>query len=216
MNLNELVELAETTETKKTTGPPQLTDSTETVDRIVDDVLTGHTERFERIVALFQQPLFRYCYHMLGHVQEAEDAKQDVLVKAFERLNTYRKRISFSGWLYTIAYRYCVNVIRHKRMKHRLNQVFFRPQLDETTESGYGEVEMSLTLQDAMDELSPKERTVVILRLVEERSYEDVAAILNVTEANARKLCERAKRKLKDKLSREGVKTYEPYRPYVR
>ncbi len=68
----------------------------------IDAVRQGETEKYELIVRAFQQPIFRYCYRLFANRQDAEDAVQDILVKAFQSLDQYRSTGSFQAWLYLL------------------------------------------------------------------------------------------------------------------
>lgn len=74
------------------------------IERIVKDAQTGQLNRYEQIIDHFQNPLYRYCYHLLGHHQEAEDAVQDIFIKAYEKIRQYGQKGPFSAWLYKIAF----------------------------------------------------------------------------------------------------------------
>ncbi|MNI27746.1 ECF RNA polymerase sigma factor SigW [compost metagenome] len=98
-------------------------DQKKDMNALILEIKAGHTDQFEVIVKQYQQQILIYCYHMLGNIQEAEDAKQDVFIKAYEQLHKYRESISFSGWLYKIAYHHCVNKLRRRKLLHHLHTI---------------------------------------------------------------------------------------------
>ncbi|CAI8938273.1 hypothetical protein EMIT07CA2_40541 [Brevibacillus sp. IT-7CA2] len=69
------------------------------MEQALKEVKAGDIDQFGLIIDAMQKPLFVYCYHMLGHRQEAEDAVQEVFLKAFEQLYSYRHTVSFSACL---------------------------------------------------------------------------------------------------------------------
>ncbi|WP_432774953.1 sigma factor [Brevibacillus gelatini] len=74
------------------------------IEQVVKEVRAGDIDQFGIIIDAMQRKLFVYCYHMLGHRQEAEDAVQEVFLRAYEQLDSYRQTISFSAWLYRMQY----------------------------------------------------------------------------------------------------------------
>jgi RNA polymerase sigma-70 factor (ECF subfamily) len=72
-------------------------------------------ETFGDQVAGYRGELFVHCYRMLGSVDEAEDALQDALTRAWQGMDTYREQMSFRAWLYRIATNTCLNVIEARK-----------------------------------------------------------------------------------------------------
>jgi RNA polymerase sigma-70 factor (ECF subfamily) len=171
------------------------------IEAAVQGVKNGEAELYEVIVKSFQQQLFHYCYHMLGNVQEAEDAVQDAFLKAFEKIGTYGSSVSFSAWLYKITYHHCINIIRRKRL------ISFIPFIDEAgmgaagIETALEENELGRALAKALKKLPPADKSVLLLRTLEEKTFEEISVILGVKPAAARKKYERGKKKLKATLT---------------
>lgn len=91
----------------------------------VKQVQAGHTEDYAYIVQMYQHSIFVYCWRLLGSETEAEDAVQDILVHAFEKIGMYTPKVSFSSWLYKMAYRHCLNLIRRKNLQRKFKQCLF-------------------------------------------------------------------------------------------
>lgn len=136
---------------------------------------------------------------MLGHPQEAEDALQEVLLKVFERLDQYTYSLSFSAWLYKIAFHHCSNLLKRKKRARLLP--FFpdvqeregRNNVDEKIDHAY----LSEPIHSVLCKLGAEERHIVIMRVLEEREYEEIAALLNKNASTLRKKFERALKKCK-------------------
>lgn len=170
------------------------------MEQAIKGVRAGDIDQFGIIIDAMQKPLFVYCYHMLGHRQEAEDAVQEVFLKAFERLDSYRETVSFSAWMYKIAYHHCLNLLS----RAKLNRVvtFLRAGIQTVSRhEGEKRVEdeeyLSSPLHVALSKLSAKERNLLILRVVEDRSYDELALLLDTKPATLRKQYERALKKCK-------------------
>jgi RNA polymerase sigma-70 factor, ECF subfamily len=171
------------------------------IERAINKVRAGDIDQFGIIIDAMQKPLFVYCYHMLGHRQEAEDAVQEVFLKAFEQLDSYRQTVSFSAWMYKIAYHHCLNLL--KRARRNRIVTFLRAGI-QTVSRHEGEQRVEDTeylnnpLHVALSKLSVKERNLMILRVVEDRSYDELALLFDAKPATLRKQYERALKKCKD------------------
>jgi RNA polymerase sigma-70 factor (ECF subfamily) len=184
----------------------------DSVEKAIELIKQGSLEEYRHIVQGYQQPLFKYCWHMLGSVEEAEDAVQEVFIKAYRKLGSYRADTSFSSWLYRIAYNHCIDCLRKRKYFQ------FVPLLDntasdyDTTAYTVEKDELSLLLQKAISMLPPEDKTVLMLRVLEEKSYDEIAEILGKRSCTVRKKYERAKKKVKQNIdAMKGVIVNEKY-----
>ncbi|MDQ0175372.1 RNA polymerase sigma-70 factor (ECF subfamily) [Bacillus chungangensis] len=178
--------------------------------QIIADVLDGDIEKFEKIMQVYQKSIFLYCYHMLGNYSEAEDSGQEVFLKTFRNLKKYNQDIPFGAWLYKIAYNQCIDVIRRRKLAKYL-PFFYRDEkenkpVDLQIEANY----FDEYVHQAMLRLSAEERNLLILRCVEEKSYQEISLILNQSNANLRKKYERSAAKFRKYYAQvKGVEQYE-------
>src|SRR5258705_2092509 len=89
-------------------------------------------EAFGELTNPYRRELLVHCYRMLGSIDDAEDAVQDALVRAWNGRDTYREDISFRAWLYRIATNACLNAIeRRGRGRSREESLGVGPYPDE-------------------------------------------------------------------------------------
>ncbi|WP_036604994.1 RNA polymerase sigma factor [Paenibacillus assamensis] len=155
--------------------------------QVITDVQNGDIESFEKIVHRYQKSIFQYCYHMLGNYSEAEDMVQEVFLKAFRNLEKYKEEIPFGAWIYKIAYHQCIDMIRKRRLVKYL-PFFYRDEkenkpVDQQIEAHY----FNEFVHKAMTKLSMEERNLLILRCVQDKSYQEISFILNQNSTNLRK-----------------------------
>src|SRR6266508_2128308 len=91
-------------------------------------VRSGDQEAFRRLVDPYRSELHAHCYRMLGSVHDAEDAMQDVLLRAWRGLARFEGRSSLRSWLYTIATNTCLNAIA--RRPKRVLPIDYGPPAD--------------------------------------------------------------------------------------
>src|SRR5919202_6872667 len=76
----------------------------------------GDQDAFARLVEAYKQPVYNIAYRMLGNAAEAEDAAQEVFLRAYLKLASYDRERRFSSWLLAIASNYCIDVLRRRRV----------------------------------------------------------------------------------------------------
>src|SRR5690349_13020159 len=81
---------------------------------LVERYLKGDTTAFDEIMIRYERQIYRICYRFVENREDAMDLAQDVFIKAFEHLATFRGESSLKTWLYRIAMNHCIN---HKK-KH--------------------------------------------------------------------------------------------------
>ena len=83
---------------------------------IVEAVLAGEQHRFSGLVDRYQGPIVNYVYRMLGNYEDAVDLSQDVFLKAYSALDSYRPQYPFGAWLFRIARNATIDEIRRRRL----------------------------------------------------------------------------------------------------
>jgi RNA polymerase sigma-70 factor (ECF subfamily) len=134
---------------------------------------TDPSDDFDALAAPFRGALLVHCYRMLGSIDDAEDAVQEAMVRAWRGRATYRRDVSFRGWLYRIATNVCLDAIeRRKRAWGTSGRAEVQPVpedlLEEPSagpESRYDIREsISFAFLTALQVLTPRQRAVLILR----------------------------------------------------
>lgn len=178
----------------------------EQVEAIIVRVQAGERECFSFIVDAFQQPVYRYCCRMLGNRQDAEDAVQEVLVKAYQSIRGYKPTVSFSAWLYRIAGNHCLNLLRRRRLQGHILRLFRPEPAAAGPEQELEERLYSPALETAIGRLSLEERNLLVLRVFEEQSFLEISAIVGISPNALHKRMERIKRKVRETMqAEEGI-----------
>lgn len=154
----------------------------------------GNDQSFAQIITLMQQHIFRYCLLMIGNKHDAEDIVQEIFVRAYLKLHTYdeKGKGNASGWLFTIAHRICLNDLKKRSRWRRL---LAKAANEEVVR--YGDLEfMNDNDLSLLESLTPKQRELVVLKVLHEMSYEEISEIVGVSVINLRKRFERVRKKL--------------------
>lgn len=175
----------------------------DSLDRAVQSIKQGDTSSYTILIDHYQQRIYKYCFHMLGHLQEAEDATQEVFIKGLEKIGQFQDGSSFSAWIYKIAYHECLNRLKRRGMYYRLLQ-WFRHAGHEVYHDTYSDEAMiHPALHKALMQLKPQDRNLILLRIVEEKSFEELASLMKLSEGAVRKRYERARKKLRFMLDEQ-------------
>ena len=166
---------------------------------IIKEILHGNTTLYEYFLDRYGQQVFVLVDRIVSCQEDAEELTQDVFLKAFQQLSSFKAESSFSTWIYRIATNEAISAVRKKKSDTiRLDESVFlnlsESQVDEALED---ESEEQLQrLQRAMEQLEADERALITLYYMEERPLTEVAFILGMTEGNAKVKLHRIRKKL--------------------
>ncbi len=167
---------------------------------LVARCLQGDAASFEKLLERYQRPVFNIALRMVRDREDARDVAQSVFVKAYENLGSYDPRYRFFSWLYRIAMNESLNQIKKQTGFVEAARQWFRAQPAavpaRTNESG-----PEAGLRQALMNLKPEHRCVIVLKHLSGYSYRDVGEILGIPEKTVRSRLFEARRILRQKLS---------------
>lgn len=171
----------------------------ETEKHIIDCVLNGDTGKYEYFLRTYSTQVFNLLVRISGNKEDAEELTQDVLLKAYHNLRTFRGKSSFSTWLYAIAYHVAVSYARKRDFNtcvvdERELSVLSDAVVDEALDDEREE-RISL-LQRAIARLEPEERLIIALFYKEGKSVQEIARIVGATPGNLKVRLHRIRKKI--------------------
>ncbi len=183
---------------------------------LVDGLQLGSEEAFETLVHLYQAPIYNLAYRLLGNPVEASDVTQEVFVRIYKGIGRFRGDCGLQTWIYKIALSTSLN---HRRWwKRWRNHVPFSldspipsswesPKPLEVPDRGLGPEaacarrETERAVQQALDAMAVEFRTVIVLRDIEEFTYEEIAETLGISLGTVKSRLWRARSQLRKRLS---------------
>ncbi len=179
-------------------------------------VLAGDKDAYGALVVRYSQTVFRVAYRITGNEEDAEEVVQGTFLRGYQKLEGFEGRSSFATWFCRIASNCALDLVGRKK-------VDAQSRIAEDGDAEQGEVqiadvkagpdrlllsrEIQARQQAAMESLTPTERTAFVLRHMEDRSTEEIAAALNVTPNAAKQAVFRAVQKLRRQLAPLWVNT---------
>jgi len=167
----------------------------------------GDVAAFEEIVRAHQARIITLCRYLLGNAADAEDAAQDVFIKAFKGLKNFRPEAALYTWLYRIAVNTCID----RKRKPFFLSLFHADDTGEGADEGFHALQsddpspeklvesqqVSQEIQRALKKLSPKLRAAIVLKEIEGLRYEEIGEVLDISLGTVKSRISRAREELK-------------------
>ena len=183
----------------------------EELQRLSDEDLmalfqAGTVEAFDILVSRYQDPLANYLYRFLGDPKEVEDLLQETFMRVYRNRHSYRRIAKFSTWLYTIA----GNLARSEYRKRKRRRVYslqsvnrdeeeYEVEIPDETFAPDRHTESTIQdryIQEALKQIPEEFREVVVLRDVQQLSYEEIAEITGLPMGTVKSRSNRGRTKL--------------------
>jgi RNA polymerase sigma-70 factor (ECF subfamily) len=162
-------------------------------------------EQFEAIVREYQDRIYRLALSMLGDRSAAEETCQDVLVRVWKGLPGFRAESSLSTWIYAITRNACLAALRRRNLRLvSLDEPAPRREAERKGAAEWAAAEIP-EAPELLNRLPAKYREVVALFYMQDKSYEDVASMLDLPLGTVKTYLFRARKSLAEKLARERV-----------
>ena len=174
----------------------------------------GQEPAYRELVRRYERPVFSLIYRMVRNRELAEDLAQDTFVKVLNALGTYRPEFKFSSWVFKIANNVAIDQLRRRELEtlslegspHATTPDAVEAttlELGTSGESALDEVanrELGGEIERAIAKLRPEYRTCILLRHVEDRSYEEIAEVMDLPLGTVKTYIHRARHELRAML----------------
>lgn len=177
-------------------------------EELIERFQRGDLYAFDLIVKRYKDQLLNFVFRFVGNQEEAEDIVQDTFLRVYRKRKAYKRIAKFSTWIYTIA----GNLARTELRRRKRRKLFSVTDMgyedrdyeisDEghTPESKVDGIIQEEIIQREINNLSPKFREVIILRDVQELSYEEISKIIKVPIGTVKSRVNRGRLKLQNRL----------------
>jgi RNA polymerase sigma-70 factor, ECF subfamily len=173
---------------------------------------------FNRLVIKYKDMVFNLCFRFIGDYDEANDCAQEIFIKVFNNLKSFKFEAGFNTWLYRISVNTCKNYsaslpMRMKKKTLSLDNsgaesdssdgIYSKIQAPDNSyspEKIYERKEREIVIRKAIDSLKGKEKMLVVLRDIEGKSYEEMVEITGLNIGTVKSKLARARQTLRDKL----------------
>jgi len=187
---------------------PDLPSASSEIDVLIARCLDGDQTAWEQIVRQHWRKVFNLAYKFVGRHDEAEDLTQDIFLKIFKALHTFDRRANFQTWLISISRNLCID---HYRSVRKERQMVARDvdaselspvSRDRGPLAALEQVDLRQTINRALSALPETLREAVMLRDLQEFSYQEIAARLRLPEGTVKSRINRGRIELARQLRR--------------
>jgi RNA polymerase sigma-70 factor (ECF subfamily) len=185
--------------------------------RLVERLVARDERAFNELVRTYERRIYALLLRMLGNTAEAEDLAQEVFVQVFKAIGSFRGDSKLSTWIYRIAINLCKNRTKYLRVRHageqdELGAIDERVPLGDKGRANVGAIErpdeamagkqVEAIVQKAIAELEPSFRECLVLRDVEELSYEEIGQITGLPPGTVKSRIHRARAMLREAVEK--------------
>jgi RNA polymerase sigma-70 factor (ECF subfamily) len=178
---------------------------------VVASALAGRQAAYGELLRRYERLVLAFIYRMVPHRERAEDLTQETFAKAFNALDRYRPERSFAPWILRIARNAAVDYLRYKRFDSWDSLLLDTPghidasavapaTASDTPAPDPDTRRFAAALEQALRRLRPEYRRCIILRDVEERSYDEIATIMRLPAGTVATYIHRARKQLRELL----------------
>jgi len=182
---------------------------------VVLEARAGRQAAYRELVRRYERPIFSLIYRMVRNREQAEDLSQETFVKALNAIESYRPEYKFSSWIFKIANNVSIDHLRRRELDtlsldgspHALTPEAIQAsalQLGDRQETALEELEakeLGGEIEVAISALRPEYRSCILLRHVEGRPYEEIAAMLDLPLGTVKTYIHRARGELRQALA---------------
>lgn len=169
----------------------------------------GDAGAFEKLISMHQKTVYNMAFRMLGNREDAYDAAQDVFIRVYKALPGFRQESMFSTWIYRITKNVCLDIIRKNKKQNTVSidrEVDYGdgpltmqiedtgPSPDETAERN----ELVKKVREGIAKLPEQHRIIIVMRDMQNLSYEEIAKILKCPEGTVKSRINRARNALRN------------------
>src|SRR5882762_5013248 len=180
----------------------------------VERTLAGDRDAYRVLVERHSHNVYRLAYRMAGNAHDAEEIVQEAFLRGYQKLKQFAGQANFGTWVYRIAANYAIDRLRQRKVEDARREQPSRESEDGTEMDPLAQLkdsapsperlaassQLALRLQQALQELTPAERTAIVMRHWEGSGIEEIAAVLKSSTTAAKNTVFRAVQKLRAAL----------------
>lgn len=153
---------------------------------------------FEWLVNFYEKRIFGFIYNMIHNRDTAEELTQDTFVKIYENLYKYNSKRPIKPWIFKIAYNITLNYIKKNKKSMFLKEVSHTDMFQEEINN----IEIKDILIRELDDIKPDSRMIVILKIMEDLTFEQIASMIGISVSSTKLKFYRSKKFLIKKIGK--------------
>jgi len=193
-----------------------LSESSRDTEALIQRCLRGDELAWDAIVQQYRRKVFNVAYKFVGRHEEAEDLTQDIFLKIFKSLGTFDRRANFQTWLISVSRNLCIDHYRSVRQErqtidHQVDPNELSPVAHEAGPiAALEQQDRVVLLRDALAALPESLRKAVLMRDIQELTYQEIALRLHLPEGTVKSRINRGRTELARQIRRIRGDDYRP------
>ena len=185
-------------------------------EQLIKQFQDGNRSAYNELVFRYKDRILNFLYRFMYDLDAAEDLAQETFIKVYTKKDSYREISKFSTWLYTIASNLAKTHLRkiNRRQTYSVSMLsredrefIFKSPEQELDDSEVNRIDINM-LTESIQNLDMEFRNILLLRDIQELSYEDISKILDIPLGTVKSRINRGRIKLRDILKENGVNLY--------
>jgi len=176
-------------------------------EALIELVKKGDCEAFSPLIERYKLPLYKLVYRMVRNRDDAEDLVQEAFIKAYKAIDRFKSKSPFYPWLCRIALNHTLNFIKREKQGKLQSletvQDTMMSKIDDPVEMTKQKI-LKEKISEAMTKLPDEYRTILILRVEEELSYDEISKVLEIPKGTVMSRLARARQKLREIFKETG------------
>lgn len=161
---------------------------------------SGDRDALITLLREIENHVYRTAYYILGNEQDAMDAAQEALIRIYTKINSYEEKAQFKTWVQRIVTNLCIDKFRRSKPTVSIEQHDMNFTASQTVEDEVMNGYMAQDIREAIDKLPEHHRTVVVLRYLQDFSYNEIAESLDLPINTVKSYLFRARAQLQNLL----------------
>ena len=172
---------------------------------IIERVKAGDDDAFELLVRKYQKSIYRLAYRMTGDHFTADELSMETFLRAYKSIKRFRKGANFFNWLYTIGIHLCLNYLKKEKKRFsmesdKISNISSKNRKEAGLLDKVIVKETDQKIREAISHLPEKLKIVLLLRIEEELSYEEISRILRIPQGTVMSRLNRARSSLQKSM----------------
>ena len=171
-----------------------MTDAKQSDHALIEAIAQGDIHAFEFLYDRYASKVLKRCYFICLIEDQARDLMQEVWIKVFLNLHTFKKEAAFSTWLYRLTTNHCLNYLKSKGQSEKFLQAM------EPEESKHIDYSISVDVKNILSKLPLEDRTILAMKFMGEYTYEEISAACGIGVSAAKMRVSRLIAKLREEV----------------
>ncbi len=181
-------------------------------EMLIAKVLSGDEKAFESLVKMYEKKVYTLALRLTGDTNDAFDMSQEAFLKIYYNLSSFKHESAFSTWLFRLVSNICIDYMRKKNQKKKYElslendeaPILQLPDTSYSPETVFEKATIKEDISNALMQLSPEHREILLLRENAGMSYAEIAEALSIEEGTVKSRIARARIQMRNYLLKSG------------